>query len=115
MSVQTIFEDFRQNLSTDQLKAGAIQSFEFCFELSWKTLKKILQKKGIEANSPRDIFRLAAKEKMISDAKKWFVFLEKRNHTVHCYDESIREDVILIFDVFSDCLADLISNIRMQQ
>lgn len=31
---QAVFEKFRQNLTTDQEKAGAVQSFEFCYELA---------------------------------------------------------------------------------
>jgi len=27
------FEEFRQNLDTEQEQAGAIQAFEYCFEL----------------------------------------------------------------------------------
>lgn len=39
-------------------KAGAIQAFEICYELSWKTMKRILAYRGLEANSPREVFRL---------------------------------------------------------
>jgi nucleotidyltransferase substrate binding protein (TIGR01987 family) len=54
------FERFRQNLISDQDKAGAIQAFEFSYELSWKTMKRILAYKGIDVRSPRDTFREAA-------------------------------------------------------
>jgi hypothetical protein len=38
------FELFRQNLDTEQEQAGAIQAFEYCFELSWKIMKRLLKK-----------------------------------------------------------------------
>jgi len=37
-------------------KTGAIKCFEYCYELSWKLMRKILLKKGIETGSPRDKF-----------------------------------------------------------
>jgi hypothetical protein len=33
------FELFRQKLDTEQEQAGAIQAFEYCYELSWKTMR----------------------------------------------------------------------------
>ena len=49
--------------------AGAIQAFEVCYELTWKTLKKVLNFQGIEVFNPRDTFRLAAREGLISNPK----------------------------------------------
>jgi replication initiation and membrane attachment protein DnaB len=45
----SIFEDFRQEMKTDRDKAGAIQAFEFCYELSWKSMKRALKNSGIDA------------------------------------------------------------------
>ena len=97
-----IFEEFRLNLKTDQDKAGAIQSFEFCFELSWKTMKRLLQKKGIDTRSPRDYFREAAQNGMIKNVKDWFSFIDKQNLTIHTYDMNVRDGVIKCFCLFSN-------------
>ena len=73
------FELFRTHIIDEQDRAGAIQAFEFCFELSWKTIKRILSQKGVDVRSPRDAFREAATNNLIDDPKIWFQFIEKRN------------------------------------
>jgi hypothetical protein len=47
-----------EEAENDYEKTGAIKAFEFCYELSWKTLKKVLEIQGKEVNNPRDTFRL---------------------------------------------------------
>src|SRR3990167_7801078 len=68
-------------------KAGAIQAFEFSYELAWKTLKRVLAYRGIEVASPRETFRAAALEKLIEDPETWFEFIQKKkkNFTEHIY------------------------------
>lgn len=101
-------EQFMQNNNTAQEQAGTIQAFEFCYELSWKTIKKVLYNDGIEVNSPRTTFREAAKNKIIDDVKLWFNFLEKRNKTTHTYNELILKEIIEIVPEFKNELAKLI-------
>ena len=99
------FDRFRKNLVTDQDKAGAIQAFEFSYELAWKTMKRLLSHKGIEARSPRDCFREAAIQEMITDPHLWFRFIELRNLTVHTYEESCVEEIIETFDTYATALS----------
>ena len=101
LKARATFERFCQNLNTEQEKAGAVQAFEFCYELAWKMMKRFLDKKGIEVRSPRDAFREAALNKLIKDPKPWFIFIEKRNITTHAYDEKILEDIVMVFKDFS--------------
>ena len=103
------FEKFRKDMSTERDKAGAIQAFEFSYEIAWKTMKRLLHVKGIEARSPRDCFREAASVGMISDPKQWFTFIDKRNLTVHTYEEQVVSDIIAIFESFSVALKELIA------
>lgn len=47
---------------------GAIQRFEYCFDLAWKALKRHLEKSGlIDLNSPRSVFAAAYSEGVIDD------------------------------------------------
>lgn len=96
------FEEFRKHLTTEQEKAGAIQAFEYCYELAWKTMKRVLEKKGLDVKSPRDTFRQVGQIKLIYDPEIWFEFIKKRNLTVHTYDKEYADEVIEIFDTFSD-------------
>jgi len=78
---------------SDLEKAGCIQRFEFCYELSWKMLKRVLTYKGIDENSPRDVFRAAGREDLIDDPEIWFEFMKKRNLTTHTYNEDVAVEI----------------------
>jgi len=75
------------------LRDAAIQRFEYTLELAWKTLKRVLQKRGLEAYSPREVFRVAAADQLIQDSAIWIEFIERRNLTSHTYNESTAERV----------------------
>lgn len=68
---------------------AAIQRFEFCMELFWKVLKKILAKEGVEATTPRDVLRKAYQFKLIDDELLWLRMLTDRNLSSHLYQESL--------------------------
>ena len=92
---------------------GAIQRFEFTYELLWKTLKKILSFKGININNPRDVFRAAAKEGLIEDPKFWFEAIKKRNMTTHIYNEQYADEVFDFLPQLVEHLALVIDKIRL--
>ncbi len=105
------FELFRQNLTTEQEQAGAIQTFEYCFELSWKIMQRLLGVRGKVANSPKEAFRMAGLEGFIKDPELWFDFLKKRNLIEHSYEESEAQKIISVFSGFSQELHDFLKNI----
>ena len=114
LKAQKNFEAFRQNLNTDQEKAGAIQAFEYSFELAWKIMKRLLEaEQSQKIFSIKDVFRFAAQYELIDSPEIWFEFLEQRNLTSHTYDEEIAEELIQIFPKFSTHLALFIT--RAQQ
>lgn len=95
------FELFRPNIATEQERAGVIQAFEYCFELVWKLMKKILFARGVIVNSPKEVFRAAAQEGLIEDVELWFEFLKMRNLTAHTYHEEEAMAVISVTEKFS--------------
>jgi nucleotidyltransferase substrate binding protein (TIGR01987 family) len=101
------FDEFIKHLDSEQEKAGAIQAFEFCYELSWKLLKRVLKKKGIDVASPRDTFREAARNKLIDDPEIWFQFQHNRNLTTHTYNENYVDEIVKSFPQFQ-CELDLL-------
>jgi nucleotidyltransferase substrate binding protein (TIGR01987 family) len=109
------FESFRQNSNTEQERAGIIQAFEYCYELAWKTMKRLLAENGKIANSPRETFRMAALENYISDPEIWFDFLKKRNMTAHTYDEAEALEVISITPLFSSELKAFLKQIGVPE
>jgi nucleotidyltransferase substrate binding protein (TIGR01987 family) len=112
LKAQQKFELFRNHLNSEQEKAGAIQAFEFCFELSWRTLKRVLNKKGLDVASPRDTFRTAAQNHLITSLEQWFDFQLKRNLTSHTYNDSIMEEVIDVLPAFSIALKQLTETLQ---
>jgi nucleotidyltransferase substrate binding protein (TIGR01987 family) len=72
---------------------SAIKRFELTFELSWKSLKKLLEARGIACNSPRDCFEKAFHAGAIQDDPLWLKMIEDRNLSVHTYDEQLAEDI----------------------
>lgn len=112
LKAQKVLEEALENAQSDLEKTGAIKAFEFCYELAWKTLKKVLYKKGIEANNPRDVFREAAISGLIDNPKNWFDFIEKRNLTVYTYDADYLHDLYEFLPEFADSLNQLTSFLK---
>ena len=69
--------------------AGLIQTYEFTFELCWKTLKDKLTFEGYEVNSPREVIKKAFEMELITDVDQWMEALESRNLFTHTYEEEI--------------------------
>ena len=99
---QAIFERFRRDMQDDRDQAGAVQAFKVCYELALKMMKIVLAAQGIEARSPKDLFRRASLNKLIDDIDAWFEFQHKRNLTAHTYDQENLSAIVESFDWFSD-------------
>ncbi len=89
-----------KEVTTDLTRDGAIQRFEYTFELAWKTMKRILRSSGSEVQHPRDVFREAAVAGLIDEPTLWFDFLEKRNKTTHIYKRTVAEEVFSAMPTF---------------
>jgi nucleotidyltransferase substrate binding protein (TIGR01987 family) len=74
---------------SDLEKEGAIQRFEYTFELAWKTLKDYLIYSGVifDQITPRSVIKQAFAAKIITDGQSWIDMLEKRNLMSHTYDD----------------------------
>ena len=67
---------------------GTIQRFEFALELTWKTLKRLLEREGVTATTPpRATLKQAYAAGWLSDETPWLQMLRDRNETSHIYDE----------------------------
>jgi nucleotidyltransferase substrate binding protein (TIGR01987 family) len=79
--------------ANDRERDGAIQRFEYTFEITWKIAKIVLALHGIDAQSPRTIYRELAKAGWINNPESWFKFLESRNKTSHNYEAEVSASV----------------------
>lgn len=96
-------------------KDGAIQRFEFVFELVWKTLKDYAEDRGrFDAVSPKDAFRVAADLGLIDNPLNWFDFLKSRNEATHLYDEQKADNVFSQIPNFISAVENLILKISKE-
>lgn len=103
---------FIDTASTEIEKAGVVQAFEFCYELSWKTIKRFLSNEGITVSSPRESFREAGRNGLIENVKLWLDFIIIRNKTVHTYNEFVLKEIIDIVPTFEKELNKLIEKLE---
>ena len=76
------------------MRDGVIQRFEFCTELTWKTLREYLLDQGYtEINSPKSVMRQAYADRLINDEQSWIGLLNDRNLTSHLYDEDTAVEI----------------------
>lgn len=92
--------DFMRGLddvAQNAIKAGVIQHFEFSYELCWKFMKRWLETNisptVADGVSRRELFRLAAENRLIVDVDQWMRHHEARNQTSDTYDPAIAERV----------------------
>ena len=73
----------------DLLQSGLVQTYEYTFELAWKTLKDYLTLEGFEVRSPRETIRQGFQSGYIMNGEDWLQALADRNLTTHIYDDEI--------------------------
>jgi nucleotidyltransferase substrate binding protein (TIGR01987 family) len=94
---------------SDIERQGIIQSFEFSFELSWKTLKDYLEAQGVTCQFPREVIKRAFHHQIIAEGELWLDMLGKRILLTHTYDEALAmESYRLIKQDFSPELKKLV-------
>ena len=79
------------------IRAGVIQNFEVTYELCWKLMVRWLRTNlgasVVDGVARRELFRLAAQQRLIADVDVWWRYHEARNITSHIYDERKAESV----------------------
>ena len=93
-------DEFIDSLTSQQqdiIRAGVIQHFEVTYELCWKFMQRWLAENVgrvyVDGLSRRELFRLAAERRLISDVEAWWGYHRARNLTSHIYDEDVAEEV----------------------
>jgi nucleotidyltransferase substrate binding protein (TIGR01987 family) len=86
------------NTDTEEvIRAGVIQNFEFTYELCWKFMKRWLEinigSAVVDGIPRKELFRMAAESRLISDVETWFEYNNLRNETAHTYEAKTAEDV----------------------
>jgi nucleotidyltransferase substrate binding protein (TIGR01987 family) len=98
---------------SDLERDGAIQRFEYCFDLAWKSAKHYLEQKGIiEINSPRSVFSAAFAEGIIDDENLWSTIILKRNASVHTYNRQLAETLFTELPEYYNAMYDLLIKLK---
>mgnify|MGYP000555948282 CR=1 FL=1 len=100
-------ESLQFDLSQPLVVDACIQRFEFCIELTWKTLKKCLVIEGIEANTPRECIQVAYQIHWINDESAWLSMLKDRNLTSHTYKEDLALEIYYRLPTHYQAMANL--------
>lgn len=91
-------------------REGAIQRFEYTFQLAWLTLKDRLQYGGIVFTevTPRSVIQQEFTAKSVDDAEVWIDMLVDRNLMLHTYEFARFEAVLInVRDRYLAVLGDL--------
>ena len=75
---------------------GLVQSFEFTFELGWKTIKDYLYLQGIETTTPREATKEGFNTRIIENGHAWMNMIEKRNELSHTYKAEVAKHAVQI-------------------
>ncbi len=93
-------KSFMNTLNEPQRKlvvAGVIQNFKLTYELCWKFMKRWLNENVgstyVDGVTRRELFRLAAKNRLINDVDEWMIYHTARNQTSRSYDEETAQEI----------------------
>lgn len=92
---------------------GLIKSFEYTYELAWKTLQDLFQEKGFEnIVGPKPVIDHAFQSGYIKDGKAWVQMHKSRNLTSHTYDSQTAQEIAIeIRNTYVFLLNDLVKTL----
>lgn len=101
----------------EELRDACIQRFEYCFELSWKMLKRQIEAETgntaeVDGYSKRTLFRVAAERGLIDSPEPWFVYLVQRNKTSHAYNAQVATELAAVLEEFFTAASTLLARLE---
>jgi nucleotidyltransferase substrate binding protein (TIGR01987 family) len=120
-NLERAFEEFSSACAQAQYskleRSGLIHTFEFTYELAWKTLQDLLLSCGYDGIlGPRPVIEQAFHDGIIEDGETWVKMLISRNLTVHTYNEKTAEELSgLIKTMYYPSIAKLVQTLSDQR
>ena len=118
IKVAQLLDDACQQQSYNDLeRAGLVKFFRLAFELTWKTLKDLVEYEGYEAASPRSVIRTALQANHITpdQCETLLEALDKRNLLSHTYDEeNALEAQRLIIQDFNPVINAIVNRLNLK-
>lgn len=122
LEIQSILETSERAVTTlrealsmpksDVVRDAAIQRFEYCFELAWKSIRRCAQAEGLKVDSPAGAIRAAFQLGWIDDDATWLQMKDDRNLTSHTYDEQTAEDLYMRLPAYLPRLSALVDRLK---
>lgn len=95
------------SIEYEMFRNSLVKSFEITLEQSAKLLRKLLlnfvvSKRVVDGFNFKDLFREAAKHRLMSEdeVKRWFAYRDNRNDTAHDYGEHFAEETLTLVEDF---------------
>lgn len=113
-ALATLDAAIQKKTLSDLERDGVIQRYEYTFELSWKTMRRVLVALGRSevSASPKPVIRDASEEGLIENVMRWFAFLEARNLSTHIYSQEDAEKVLKVATEFLSEAKKLLNKIK---
>lgn len=98
--------EYDKDRRNDFVRDSCIQRFEYCYELSWKMLKRHMEmtsgsSPAIDHLAFPDLIRAAAEQGLLKNSwDVWEKFRKARNQTSHTYDAGIAAEVMAVIPSF---------------
>lgn len=106
----------KNNPGDDLRRDGVIQRFEYSMDLCWKLIQRYIKVNAIvneaDIRTKKDLFREAARLKLIGSAEDWIGHYETRNETSHVYNKESASAVFERAIMFLPHAQDLLNSLR---
>ena len=94
-----VFTQLRRFMAVEKLnemeKQGLIKSFEYTYELGWKTLQELLRENGyVNIMGPRPVIEQCLKDNFLSNSKGWIRMHSSRIQATLSHDETTANELI---------------------
>lgn len=98
-------------------RTSTIKSFEFCYELACKMLRRHLEvtehsESYVDTMTFPNLLKFAAERGVIAEPLRWMEYIKDRNKTVHGYDEGVAEDIYCDIDAFFIDVQAMLDNMK---
>lgn len=115
-AIQSLKDALSPPPRNDRERDGAIQRFEYTFELCWKFIRRYFLAIGKSdiSTGPRPLIRDAHQENLIPDPLVWFTFLDARNNGAHTYDKNEADKVFKVAVTFPPHADALLSQLKLK-
>ncbi len=108
--LQEICDRYNKEELEQIAKEGMIQRFEFCMELSWKTIKDYMEYENFVFSSilPSIVIKEAYAANLITHGEDWLSALDDRNKMSHSYDfKKFNEVIERVSKQYMKCFSEL--------